>query len=92
MRTFKLIRNEDLTGTSGCGHVATGRVSQDGTAIMEWDTLATLADGSRRKINTTTHYETWQDVVLLHGHCGRTVLVWDDTGESVSDLELLKVA
>lgn len=90
MRCFKLIRIDDLTGTSGTGHVASGVASQDGTAKMWWLSVATLADGSQRKINTVTHYETWQDLVLLHGHGGRTVLKWDDTGETVSDWDLLK--
>lgn len=90
MRCFKLIRIQDLTGTSGTGTVASGRVSNTGKTEMRWLTVATLADGSKRKINTLTHYETWQDVVLLHGHGGRTVLKWDDTGETVSDWDLLK--
>lgn len=89
-RSFKLIRNIDLTGTSGTGHVASGQVNADGTASMRWNTTATLADGTRRKINTLTQYENWQDVVLLHGHAGRTILKWDDSNEIVSDLDILR--
>ena len=90
-RSFKLIRLQDLTGTSGTGVVAQGETSPDGRTIMRWIVQANLADGSKREIKTTTHYETWQDVVLLHGHGGRTILRWDDTGESVSDWDLLGV-
>jgi hypothetical protein len=90
-RTFKLIRLQDLTGTSGTGVVAQGETQADGRTIMRWIVDAKLADGSKRRIQTTTHYETWQDVVLLHGHAGRTVLKWDDSGETVSDWDLLAV-
>ena len=88
-RTFRLNRLIDLTGTSGLGLVASGRVESSGKTIMQWTATAKLADGTSRKINTVTHYETWQDVVLLHGHGGKTVLIWDDTNESVSDWDLL---
>lgn len=90
-RTFKLIRMQDLTGTSGVGCVAQGTVTNDGRAVMTWLVDAKLADGSKRRITTTTHYESWHDVVLLHGHAGRTVLKWDDSGETVSDWDLLAV-
>lgn len=90
-KTFKLKRIEDLTGTSGTGVVAQGQVLADGRAVMTWIVAANLADGSKRVIKTTTQYETWQDIVLLHGHSGRTVLIWDDSGESVSDWDLLRV-
>lgn len=89
MRTFTLIRLDDLTGTSGTGRVASGSVMDDGHAEMSWNATATLADGSKKKINTITHYESWQDVVLLHGHGGRTVLEWDDSKEQISDHDLL---
>lgn len=91
MKTFKLIRLQDLTGTSGVGHVASGQVNASGQAVMRWTVDANLADGSKRRINTVTHYESWVDVILLHGHGGRTVLVWDDSGETVSDLDILGV-
>lgn len=91
-RTFKLIRLQDLTGTTGQGHVASGRVNADGTASIQWTVKARLADGTARKINTTTHFDTWVDVVLLHGHNGATVLIWDDTNESVSDRDILGLA
>lgn len=88
-RSFKLLRFQDLTGTSGTGVVAQGETQPDGSTIMRWIVQANLANGSKREIRTVTHYETWQDVVLLHGHGGRTILRWDDTGESVSDWDLL---
>lgn len=89
MRTFKFIRHVDLTGTSGVGHVASGHVDASGLTQVRWTVDARLADGSTRKINSVTQFETWVDAVLLHGHGGRTVLVWDDTGETVSDWDIL---
>lgn len=89
MRTFKFIRLQDLTGTSGTGHVASGTVLDDGTTQVRWTVDARLADGSTRKINSVTQFDTWVDAILLHGHGGRTVLVWDDSNESVSDLDIL---
>jgi len=89
MRTFKLIRLQDLTGTSGTGHVASGQVNAQGLTQVRWTVDAKLADGSTRKINSVTQFETWVDAILLHGHAGRTVLVWDDTNETVSDWDIL---
>jgi hypothetical protein len=89
MRSFKLYRRRDLSGTSGTGYVAIGYVSPTGCACVRWVVDARLADGSTRKIKTITKFENWIDVVLLHGHGGRTVLIWDDTGEIVSDLDFL---
>lgn len=91
MRTFKLIRLQDLTGTSGCGHVASGQVDSKGQTTIRWTVDAKLADGSKRKINSVTTFEHWTDAVLLHGHGGKTVLIWDDTQLVVSDLDLLGI-
>ena len=89
MRSFKLIRLQDLTGTSGLGHVASGQVDSNGKTTIHWTVAAKLADGSTRKINSVTQFDTWVDAILLHGHAGRTVLVWDDTQEVVSDWDIL---
>ena len=90
MRHFKFLRMVDLTGTSGVGFVAAGHVESDGRTFVRWTVEARLADGTKRKINSVTQFETWVDAVLLHGHGGKTVLIWDDTGETVSDLDLLE--
>lgn len=90
MRTFKFIRLQDLTGTSGTGHVASGQVDETGRTVVRWTVDAKLADGSTRKINSSTVFDSWTDAILLHGHGGRTLLVWDDNGERVSDWDVLK--
>lgn len=90
MRSFKLIRLVDQTGTSGVGHVASGLVGFDGRCVVTWCVSARLGDGVHtKKINSATHYETWVDALLLHGHGGKTVLVWDDINVTVSDLDVL---
>jgi hypothetical protein len=90
-RTFILMRLVDSTGVSGTGVVATGRAYTDGSAEIRWQSQATMADGSSRDIKTVTSFDRWEDVILLHGHGGQTLLVWDDTLTSVSDLDILRV-
>ncbi len=90
MRSFKFIRLQDLTGTSGVGHVASGQVDETGRTTVRWTVDARLADGTTRKINSATVFDSWTDAILLHGHGGRTLLVWDDNGERVSDWDILK--
>ena len=92
MRSFKFIRLQDLTGTSGTGHVASGQVDETGRTTVRWTVDARLADGTTRRIDSLTVFTCWTDAILLHGHGGRTVLVGDDTGESVSDWDELKAA
>jgi hypothetical protein len=89
MRKFSLIRTEDYSGVSGTGHVAEGVMYDDGTCAVSWTVPARLCDGSKKVIKTTTFFECWQDVVLLHGHDGRTFLMWNDTGLMLTDRDLL---
>jgi hypothetical protein len=90
LRGFSILRTTDLTGVSGTGVVAEGVVFNDGTAELRWVVKAKLADGSMRKINSVTMFADWRDVALLHGHGGASSLVWSDTGEKVSDIDLLR--
>lgn len=89
MRTFKMIRKEDLTGTSGTGVVALGKILLNGKAEITWCVPAKIADGSLRNIKTTTLYNSWEDAILLHGHGGRTLIRFDDTDIEMSDLDVL---
>lgn len=67
-RMFHLQRSEDLSGVSGVGAVATGIRFQDGHCAMRWNTPTA----------STATYTSIEDVVYIHGHEGRTLLVWDD--------------
>lgn len=68
MRRFYLQRDEDASGVSGTGVVAEGVEFTDGTCAMRWRTATT----------STAVYGSAQDVVTVHGHEGRTRLVWLD--------------
>jgi hypothetical protein len=71
MKRFYLQRNEDETGVSGTGRVAEGVVfSRTGMAVMHW----------------LTHYESIgvypsiEELIAIHGHAGRTVVVFEEEG------------
>lgn len=75
MRTFSLVRNEDASGVSGTGHVASGVQFVDGKCVMHWDTST----------SSIAIYESVTDLIAIHGHEGRTVVVFAD-GTVVSDI------
>lgn len=67
-RIFVLRRTEDATGVSGLGDVAEGIQFSDGTAAMRWRTgTASIAV-----------YDSIADIETIHGHEGRTRVVWLD--------------
>lgn len=68
MRRFVLVREEDVSGVSGVGIVAEGIEFSEGTVAMKWLTpYATIEIAQNIK-----------DVEHVHGHDGRTVVVWID--------------
>lgn len=68
MRRFHFVRNEDVSGVSGCGKVAEGCVFTNGTVVLEW-----LSEHP-----TVTFFRSIEDVELIHGHHGSTKIVFDD--------------
>lgn len=68
MRTFKLIRKEDVSGTSGCGYVAQGVIFDNGKVAMTW----------LSGINTVTVFDSIEQVELIHSHEGRTFVKIDE--------------
>lgn len=79
MRYFELVRHEDQSGVSGEGVVAVGAVTADGTAAMKWynatnDRLDTNTDGISLKPAPDGAEATEE----IHGHGGRTELVWTE--------------
>ena len=68
MRRFCLERREDASGISGTGIVTEGIQFSDGTCAMRW-----MTDTS-----STTFYASIEDVKTIHGHEGKTVVVWVD--------------
>lgn len=71
-RTFKLVRDQDITGVSGVGVVVEGVVFSDGHAAVHW---------INSPYPTTTPYpQGLESVMYIHDHkgSGTTRLVWDD--------------
>lgn len=68
MRRFHLRRLEDETGISGTGLVTDGIEFDDGSVIMKWNTETT----------SLAMYRSMEDVIIIHGHGGRTVIEYTD--------------
>lgn len=80
MKAFDLVRDIDETGISGTGPVAEGAVFSDGRVAMRWIT-------SNR---STCFYESIDDVHAIHGHNGKTRVVFHGAPESSDLVELPK--
>lgn len=68
MRKFHFMRLEDASGVSGVGVVAEGVIFSNGKVAVEW--LSNHA--------STNLYDSISDVEYIHGHGGRTQIVFDD--------------
>jgi hypothetical protein len=68
MRRFHLNRDEDVSGVSGTGNVAEGVMFGDGTVVMRW----------RSGIRSFAFYTSIADLETIHGHGGKTQVVWED--------------
>ena len=68
-RRFHLYRHDDETGVSGTGIVAEGIQYQDGRISMRW-----CVNPAR----STTAYDNAPDVTTIHGHDGKTEIIWID--------------
>jgi hypothetical protein len=68
MRRFHLRRLEDETGISGTGLVVEGVEFSNGSVALRWLSNTT----------STGIYNSIQDVRIIHGHGGKTVVEWVD--------------
>jgi hypothetical protein len=66
LRMFQLLRDEDPSGVSGVGRVAVGVVFPSGKVVLEWL-------GSH---NTLGIYDDLRRVEYIHGHGGKTRIVF----------------
>jgi len=73
VRTFALVRNEDVSGVSGKGVVAVGAVFPTGRVITEWLP-------GRIDVRSFNIYQSIEELELVNGHNGATVVVWDYSG------------
>ncbi len=74
VRPFYLHRSVDTSGVSGTGIVAVGAVLPSGKAVLEW----------RSRWRTVTIFESVDQIILIHGHGGRTLLHWGEPPVSSS--------
>lgn len=78
-RTFRIFRDEDISGVSGTGFIVEGAVFSDGHAVTHFT-------GS--KYPTTTAYPEGLDAVLWifnHKGAGGARIVWDDDVKGAHD-------
>jgi len=66
MKSFVVIRTEDVSGISGTGEVAEGVEFHDGQCAISWY-------GRHQIVEIAADLKTWLEV---HGHGGRTTLKW----------------
>ena len=69
LRRFVLVRTEDVTGISGIGIVAEGVRLSRGKVVLCW-----LSNG----VSSIVIHENLDDLLSIHGHGGRTKIVWLD--------------
>ncbi len=70
IKTFALVRDEDVSGVSGKGVVAVGAVFPTGRVITEW--LPGKVD-----VRSFNIYQNIGELELVNGHGGLTKVVWD---------------
>ena len=61
-------RTEDVSGVSGTGIVAEGCEYSDGAVVMKWRTYN----------SSLVVYKNIKECEFIHGHEGRTKIVWID--------------
>jgi hypothetical protein len=71
MRLFQFVRHEDVTGFSGTGVVADGVVFDDGVTVIHW----------RGELRSTVVWDQVESAIKVHGHDGRTELVYLNLGD-----------
>ncbi len=78
VRIFQLVREEDVSGISGTGVIAEGVEFTDGTVAMRW----AFSEGPAGYIfPTLAFHPDIRNVERLHGHGGRTKVVWAEAEE-----------
>lgn len=75
IQEFHLLREEDVSGTSGVGIVARGVKLPSGACVLEWCTFH----------SSIAFYKNIADVEAIHGHGGLTKLVMGAPGAVVPE-------
>lgn len=67
-RAFSLYRQQDVTGVSGTGVVATGAQFPDGVVVIRW----------AGPWASTVVWDSLDAAMHVHGHDGKTIVLWED--------------
>lgn len=67
MKTFRLVRSADISGISGIGNVAEGVEFENGQVALHW----------LSQYDTIGIYSNMHNVLKIHGHDGKTEVVYD---------------
>lgn len=73
IRTFQVVRDEDVSGVSGTGVIAEGVLFSGGKVFVNWISMHKI-------VEMADSVAEWQAV---HGHEGKTRIVWDDEAEEL---------
>ncbi|GEM_PF-2782769 len=82
MKFYFLCRKEDVSHTSGTGHVAEIAEFDDGAVVVRW-----LASSNATGVASTSIFSSLDDLLRVHGHEGRTVAEPAVDGERILQLE-----
>lgn len=75
-RVFDLVRDEDETGVSGTGTVGEGVEFENGVCVLRWKTAT----------SSTTIFNSMKELLKVHGHGGKTRVVYTDGQERLDAL------
>ena len=76
MKQFYLVRSEDVSGVSGTGVVAEGCVFTNGKVALAWIS----------PYRSVTVFDSLEEVDQIHGHDGRTKMMWVEGNASQEQL------
>ena len=78
VKTFFLDRTQDESGVSGTGRVAQGVQFDDGVCVLRWMT----------EHRSTAIYNSIEELEKIHGHNGRTQVVWSNSALDLASIFL----
>ena len=78
-RRFDVVRDTDVTGISGTGRVGEGVEFSDGSVVMRWLKAGTARPSLVQP--TTVIHPDMANIEALHGHDGKTRVVWLDESD-----------
>ncbi len=80
IRVGHILRNEDLHGVSGTGKVAEIIEFSNGICVVSWISAH----------SSTNFYNCVKDVLSVHSHSGRSLVIWDWESPDLDPMDALK--